>query len=88
MVTKEQAMTERYFHYAPVCKRIVGPRGGVTVKTENWRASGSCKTWKTRPNEFRLPIKYGLRQSSYLTQAEAHDFHVERECPLLAEREA
>ena len=24
------------------------------------RVNGACKTWKTRPAEFRLPIKHGL----------------------------
>lgn len=28
------------------------------------RPNGALKTWKTRPGEFRLPIKYGLRECS------------------------
>jgi len=38
------------------------------------RAMGKCKTWKTRPNEFRLPVKYGLYQSFYITHDNAGDF--------------
>ena len=38
------------------------------------RPSGRCKTWKTRPNEFRLPVKYGFYQSMYITERNAEDF--------------
>lgn len=31
------------------------------------RVTGKCKIWKTRPFEFRLPVKYGLYQSGYIT---------------------
>ena len=32
------------------------------------RRSGKTKTWKTRPNEFRIPVKYGFKHSFYITQ--------------------
>lgn len=38
------------------------------------RVSGKCKTWKTRPHEFRLPVKYGFYQSFYITQANADEW--------------
>lgn len=41
------------------------------------RASGRCKTWKTRPSEFRLPVKYGLYQSLAITHENAGDFLTE-----------
>lgn len=31
------------------------------------RVSGACKTWKTRPSEFKLPVKYGMYESGYIT---------------------
>lgn len=31
------------------------------------RINGKMKTWKTRPADFRLPVKYGLRQCFYIT---------------------
>ena len=80
-VTKEQALTAREFHYGD-CSKKVGPRGGVTVKTETWRRNGATKTWKTRPNEFSVPIKYGLYQYSYLTQDNAEQFHVADICDI------
>lgn len=81
MVTQQQAATHNRFHYAPACAVHVGPRGGVTTRVEVWRANGALKMWKTRPGEFRLPIKYGLRGYSYLTHLNAADFHIAEECP-------
>ena len=81
MVTKEQAIRGGEFHYVE-CKRTVGPRGGITTKIETWRANGKCQTWKTRPDEFKLPIKYGLKDYSYLTNSNCKDFHLSSECPL------
>ena len=80
-VTKQQAMTERHFH-AGTCTRVIGPRGAVTERSENWRANGRCKTWVTRPDDFRLPIKYGLKNCAYLMPSNAHMLHAEADCPL------
>ena len=30
------------------------------------RANGQLKLWKTRPSDFSLPVKYGLKQCFYL----------------------
>lgn len=30
------------------------------------RVTGKVQTWKTRPNEFVIPVKYGLRTSFYI----------------------
>lgn len=38
------------------------------------RANGKVKLWKTRPTEFRLPVKYGLRECFYITPHNAHDW--------------
>ena len=43
----------------------------ITVIGNNNRAlicriNGKCKTWKTRPNDLRLPIKYGIRECAYI----------------------
>lgn len=86
MVTLEQAKTESEFHYG-TCTRSVGPRGGVVVRVEHWRANGMVKTWKTRPGEFRLPVKYGMRGYSAIDQYNADQFHVAGECPLSGEGE-
>lgn len=64
MVTKEQAMNKTNFILLE------------EHKATNWRANGKCKTWITRPNEFKLPIKHGLYRYSYLTHENAHLFIV------------
>lgn len=70
MVTKEQAMK-------------AGETGGrfehKTLKNSDGtparcRANGRCKVWVTRPNEFRLPVKHGLKNTFYLTPANAHEW--------------
>lgn len=49
---------------------------------QRFRVSGRCKTWKTRPNEFRLPVKRGLYQHGYITHENAQDFVWEYASPL------
>lgn len=39
---------------------------GKDGKVRRARRSGRLKTWKTRPNDYRLPVKYGLYESSAL----------------------
>ncbi len=43
---------------------------------QGFRVTGKCKTWKTRPDEFRLPIKRGLYTSGYITHENADEFKV------------
>jgi hypothetical protein len=38
------------------------------------RVNGECQTWKTRPTEFRLPMKHGLRNTFQLTERNAHEW--------------
>lgn len=38
------------------------------------RVNGKCKTWKTRPEDFQLPVKYGLRTCFYITPANANEW--------------
>ncbi len=33
------------------------------------RRNGQTKTWKTRPDEYRIPVKAGMRAHGYITQA-------------------
>ena len=33
---------------------------------QRWRVNGAVKLWKTRPDEFKVPLKYGLYQYAYL----------------------
>lgn len=44
---------------------------GTPVKC---RKTGQLKTWKTRPHDFKQPVKYGLKYSFYLTPANIADW--------------
>jgi hypothetical protein len=68
MVTKEQAMSAREFEHATLKNADKTPLRA--------RASGQCQTWKSRPGDFKLPCKYGLKQSFYITEANAADWRV------------
>ena len=48
-----------------------------------WRVNGKAKTWVGRPEEFRVPIKYGLRVCGAITEANVTDFHLGSECPYV-----
>ena len=81
MVTKDQALTENDFHYG-ICTQAIGPRGGKTIKQVRVRRNGKTQTWKTRPNDFRIPIKCGLYEYGEITQTNADQFHTAKDCPL------
>jgi hypothetical protein len=38
------------------------------------RVNGKCKTWKTRPEDFQLPVKHGLRDCFYITPHNAAEW--------------
>lgn len=84
MVTKTEAITGGDFHVG-TCIRHTGPRGGVTEHIIRVRSNGACKTWKTRPNDFRLPVKHGLYSYGYIDQDTACMYHRAEDCPLNTE---
>lgn len=83
MITFDQALTANEFHEG-ACSVTVGPRGGKCYSIRTWRRSGKTQVWKTRPGEFRIPVKFGLYYSSEITHRNAADFHVAHECNLPA----
>ena len=38
------------------------------------RRSGKTQLWKTRPDDFKQPVKYGLKQSFYITPQNIGDW--------------
>jgi len=40
------------------------------------RVTGKCKTWKTRPTHFRLPVKHGLYESTYITHENVDEWRI------------
>jgi len=69
MVTKADCVNARYreeFHHVT--------RKNADGTPMRVRVSGACKTWKTRPGDFQLPVKHGLYDSGYITQDNAHEW--------------
>lgn len=58
MITKEQALTASSFEHATEKNR-----DGTPLRA---RRNGKTVTWATRPNEFRVPVKYGLKFRFYI----------------------
>lgn len=42
------------------------------------RVNGQCKTWSTRPESFRLPVKHGLKTCFYITEENAHEWRLKQ----------
>ncbi len=40
------------------------------------RVNGRVKLWKTRPAEFRLPVKYGLKECFYITEGNCNEWQI------------
>lgn len=89
-MTNEQALAlyKGQEVHAGQCTRTVGPRGAVTFKHERWRVSGKVQTWKTRPGEFRIPVKHGLHANYAITQHNVSQWHVVYDCPALQQQAA
>jgi hypothetical protein len=71
MITKEQAMTAREFNF-----KISNRSNKHFGEERHCRRNGATKTWKTRPNEFKVPVKYGLYEYFYITHENADQFEV------------
>lgn len=72
MITKQQAINEREFHI---------PSSKDPNKCHTWRRNGSTQTWVTRPDNFRVPVKFGMYDYNQITQEDAHKFHIPADCP-------
>ena len=72
MITKLQA--QRAGHGATIYSIDDRNADGTAAR---WRINGACKTWKTRPLDFKLPVKHGLYAYGYITHDNAHRFTLE-----------
>lgn len=72
MITKTQALNNNYFH--------ANNYKNSDKTCQRWRRNGATKTWKTRPEEFRVPIKCGLYSFGELTNKNAALFHLPVDC--------
>lgn len=71
MITKEQALKLRH---GEVIEHVSLKNSDGTP--QRWRVNGAIKTWKSRPDDFSLPIKRGLREFGYLCPDNAHGFNL------------
>lgn len=71
MITKEQAIALQYRNRL---EHVTAKNAdGTPVRC---RVNGKLKTWKTRPDEFSLPVKHGLYRCFKITQENAKDWVV------------
>lgn len=81
-MTRDEALNNSDFHYGN-CTRSTGPRGGVKEHVIAVRRTGQNKTWKTRPEDFRVPVKHGMYDSGEIVPSNLAEFHLPAQCPLL-----
>ena len=62
MITKKQATNLK--HGDILHHTIMKNADGTPLRC---RVNGICKVWKTRPDDFKLPVKYGLKQCFYIS---------------------
>ena len=44
---------------------------------QRWKVNGKPKTWKTRPNMVKVPVKHGLHDYDYLTEDDLYLVNLE-----------
>lgn len=74
MVCRENVETLRYravLHHVSAKNADGTPLRG--------RVNGKVKLWKRYPQEFRLPMKYGIRTYFYITEDNAKDWYIPEE---------
>lgn len=74
MITKETAMKLELGQtlYHDVMR-------GSDKRPVRCRVNGKCKIWKTRPDKFQLPVKYGFKDCFYITERNAANWFVKEE---------
>lgn len=71
MITREIALSLR--GHQVLQHKTLKNADGTPVRC---RVNGACKTWKTRPSEFRLPVKHGLKHCFYITPSNAGEWEI------------
>lgn len=63
---KQEAISANEFWH-----RLLRNADGSPIRA---RRSGKTQVWKTRPYEFKKPVKYGLKKSFYITHKNIMDW--------------
>jgi hypothetical protein len=71
MVTKETAINLKYRTILE--HKVLLNADGTPMRV---RVNGKCKVWKTRPEEFRLPVKHALNYCFYITEKVKDEWRV------------
>ena len=66
-LTPHTALTASHFYH----RTLTYSDGRTPIEV---RRNGQTKTWKTRPGEFRIPVKYGFKECFYITQSNAGEW--------------
>ena len=70
-ITKQTALTANEFFSAKLTNK---DKNKTPLKV---RRNGKTQTWKTRPEEFRIPVKYGLYEYYNITHDNCHEWYTE-----------
>ena len=82
MITRAQSLTLNVVHDDGGCPVNMGSRGDKGPIL--WRRNGATQTWKTRPEDFRMPVKHGLRDYSAVERT-WNNVHAPEDCPRATE---
>lgn len=66
MITREQAVRLKH---GQMLHHVTNKNADGTP--QRWRVTGKVQTWKTRPDDFKVPIRNGLKNNDYLTPTTA-----------------
>lgn len=66
-VNKENALTVQNFEHISLKNRDKTPL--------RCKRNGKTQVWKTRPNEFKIPVKHGLYDYFYITHDNCHEWN-------------
>jgi hypothetical protein len=74
MLSKYEAQTASEFHH-------VTETQSSGQQCARVRRNGRTRTWKTRPDEFVLPVKWGMRDQFSIHEIDADCWNVADKCP-------
>lgn len=69
-VTKQNQEGVNMFYHATVLNKS-------DKQPARARRTGKTQLWKTRPNDFKIPVKHGMYDSFYITHDNAHEWNID-----------